>query len=93
LIRWITDHVAEWTLRAGQVSASRKSHTDPRITGDPALRTLLAQGPNWQNGQPTPRWVAAENLTRPVMENLYIGQKTAKASMEDLTRQINALPD
>jgi len=28
-----------------------------------------------------------------VMENLYIGQKTAKASMEDLTRQVNALPD
>jgi multiple sugar transport system substrate-binding protein len=92
-IRWITDNVAEWTLRAGQVSASRKSHSDPRITGDPALRTLLAQGPNWQNGQPTPKWVPAENLTRPVIENLYIGQKTAKASVEDLTRQINALPD
>ena len=93
LIRWITDHVAEWTLRAGQVSASRKSHTDPRITGDPALRTLLAQGPNWQNGQPTPKWVPAENLTRPVIEDLYIGQKTAKAAMEDLARQINLLPD
>jgi multiple sugar transport system substrate-binding protein len=93
LIRWITDHVAEWTLRAGQVSASRKSHTDPRITGDPALRTLLAQGPHWQHGQSTPKWVPAENLTRPVIEDVYIGQKTAKAAMEDLARQINALPD
>jgi len=92
-IRWITDHVAEWTLRAGQVSASRKSHSDPRITGDPALKTLLAQGPHWQNGQPTPKWVAAENLTRPVIESLYIGQKAAQVSMEDLARQINALPD
>lgn len=93
LIRWITDHVAEWTLRAGQVSASRKSHSDPRITGDPVLRTLLSQGPNWQNGQPTPKWVAAENLTRPLIENVYIGQTNAKAAMEELARQINALPD
>jgi multiple sugar transport system substrate-binding protein len=91
-IRWMTEHVAEWTLKAGQVSASRKSHTDPRITGDPVLKTLLAQGPNWQMGQPTPKWVAAENLTRPVIETVYIGSRPAKAAMEDLARQINALP-
>src|SRR5881296_511295 len=92
-IRWMTDHVAEWTLKAGQVSASRKAHSDPRVTGDPVLRTLLAQGANWQVGQPTPKWVAAENLTRPVIESIYTGQKPAKAAMEDLARQINALPD
>ncbi len=92
-IRWMTDHVAEWTLKAGQVSASRKAHTDPRITGDPVLKTLLGQAPNWQVGQPTPKWVAAENLTRPVIESVYTGQKPAKAAMEDLARQINALPD
>ena len=92
-IRWITDNVAEWTLKAGQVSASRKSHTDPRITGDPVLRTLLAQAPHWQVGQPIPKWVAAENLTRPVIETVYIGQRSARAAMEDLARQINALPD
>jgi multiple sugar transport system substrate-binding protein len=93
MIRWITDHVAEWTLRAGQVSAYRKPHTDRRITGDPVLKTLLSQAPNWQNGQSTPKWVAAENLTRPQIESVYIGQKTAKAAMEELARQINALPD
>jgi multiple sugar transport system substrate-binding protein len=92
-VRWMTDHVAEWTLKAGQVSASRKSHADPRITGDPVLRTLLAQAPNWQVGQSTPRWVAAENVTRPVIESIYTGQRTAKAGMEELARQINALPD
>jgi multiple sugar transport system substrate-binding protein len=92
-VRWITDHVAEWTLRAGQVSASRKSHTDPRVTGDPVLRTLLAQAPNWQVGQPTPKWVAAENITRPVIDSLYTGQKPAKTAMEDLAKQINALPE
>ncbi|HSE96552.1 MAG TPA: ABC transporter substrate-binding protein [Methylomirabilota bacterium] len=91
-IRWMSDHVAEWTLKAGQVSAFRKAHTDPRITADPVLRALLAQAPNWQSGQPTPKWVAAENLTRPVMESVYIG-KPAKAAMEDLAKQINALPD
>ena len=67
-VRWMTDNVAEWTLKAGQVSASRKAHTDPRITGDPVLETLLAQAPDWQVGQPTPKWVAAENVTRPVIE-------------------------
>ncbi len=92
-IRWMTDHVAEWTLKAGQVSASKKAHSDPRITGDPVLRTLLSQAPNWQAGQPTPKWVAAENLTRPVIESVYTAQKPAKAAMEDLARQINALPD
>jgi ABC-type glycerol-3-phosphate transport system substrate-binding protein len=92
-IRWMTDHVAEWTLKAGQVSASRKAHGDPRITGDPVLKTLLGQAPNWQVGQPTPKWVAAENLTRPVIESVYTGQKPPKAAMEDLARQINALPD
>jgi len=92
-VRWMTDHVAEWTLKAGQVSASRKAHGDPRVTGDPVLKTLLGQAPNWQVGQPTPKWVAAENLTRPVIESIYTGQKPAKAAMEDLARQINALPD
>jgi multiple sugar transport system substrate-binding protein len=92
-VRWMTDHVAEWTLKAGQVSASRKAHSDARITGDPVLRALLSQAPQWQVGQPTPKWVAAENLTRPVIEAVYTGQKPAKAAMEDLARQINALPD
>jgi multiple sugar transport system substrate-binding protein len=91
-VRWMSDHVAEWTLKAGQVSALRKAHSDPRITGDPVLRALLAQAPQWQHGQPTPKWVAAENLTRPVIEALYIGQKPARAAMEDLARQIDALP-
>ena len=92
-MRWMSDHVAEWTLKAGQVSALRKAHSDPRITSDPVLRTLLAQAPNWQGGQATPKWVAAENLTRPVIENVYIAQKPAAAAMTDLARQINALPD
>jgi multiple sugar transport system substrate-binding protein len=92
-VRWMTDHVVEWTLRAGQVSAYRKPHTDSRLTGDPVYRTLLAQAPYWQNGQATPKWVAAENLTRPQIESVYIGQKAAKPAMEELARQINALPD
>jgi multiple sugar transport system substrate-binding protein len=92
-VRWMSDHVAEWTLKAGQVSALRKAHSDPRITADPVLRTLLAQAPSWQHGQATPKWVAAENLTRPVIETVYIGQKPARAAMEDLARQINALPE
>jgi multiple sugar transport system substrate-binding protein len=92
-VRWMTDHVAEWTLKAGQVSASRKAHGDPRVTADPVLKTLLAQAPNWQVGQGTPKWVAAENVTRPVIEAVYTGQKPPKAAMEDLARQINALPD
>ncbi len=92
-MRWMTDHVADWTLKAGQVSAVRKAHADSRITADPVLKTLLAQASNWQAGQPTPKWVAAENLTRPVIESVYTAQKPPKAAMEDLARQINALPD
>jgi len=70
------------------------SRTPIRVSpADPVLKTLLAQAPNWQNGQPTPKWVAAENLTRPEIENVYIGQKAAKLAMEGLARQIDALPD
>ena len=43
-------------------------------------------------GQATPKWVAAENVTRPVIETVYIGQRPARDAMEDLTKQINALP-
>ena len=89
----MTDHVAEWTLKAGQVSAFRKAHADPRITGGPGAPDALAQAASWQVGQSTPKWVAAENLTRPVIENVYIGQNPARAAMEDLAKQINALPD
>src|SRR4030095_14304901 len=64
-IRWMADHVAEWTLKAGQVSATRKSHTDPRITGDPVLRTLLAQAPNWQAGAATPAQGGRGDTTSP----------------------------
>jgi multiple sugar transport system substrate-binding protein len=92
-VRWMTDNVAEWTLKAGQVSASRKAHGDPRLNADPVLKTLLSQAPNWQAGQPTPKWVAAENVTRPILDSVYTGQKPAKAAMEDLAKQINALPD
>jgi ABC-type glycerol-3-phosphate transport system substrate-binding protein len=88
----MSDHVAEWTLRAGQISAVKKAHMDPRITGDPVLSALLSQAPNWQAGQLTPKWVAAENLTRPVIETMYIGQRPVRAAMEDLARQINAMP-
>ena len=46
-----------------------------------------------RRGSRRPKWVAAENLTRPVIESVYTAQKPAKAAMEDLARQINALPD
>jgi multiple sugar transport system substrate-binding protein len=92
-IRWMTDHVADWTLKAGQVSASRKAHGDARVNADPVLKTLLSQAQNWQAGQSTPKWVAAENVTRPIIESMYIGQKAPKAAMEELAKQINALPD
>ena len=78
--------------RAG-LGLARSPTPIPRITGDPVLERLLAQAPNWQAGQPTPKWVAAENLTRPVIESVYTAQKPGKAAMEDLARQINALPD
>jgi multiple sugar transport system substrate-binding protein len=92
-VRWMTDNVAEWTLKAGQVSASRKAHGDARITADPVLKTLLAQAPSWQVGQATPKWVAAENVTRPIIDSMYTGQKPPKAAMEDLAKQINTLPE
>jgi ABC-type glycerol-3-phosphate transport system substrate-binding protein len=37
--------------------------------------------------------VAAENVTRPVIDAMYTGQKPPKAAMEDLAKQINGLPE
>lgn len=92
-IRWITDHVAEWTLRAGQISATTKTHGDAKIAEDPALKVFLGQAPNWQVGQPSVKWVKAESLTRPVIEKVYTGQMGAKEAMDDLAKQIEAIPD
>lgn len=92
-ILWIRDNVAEWTLRAGQVSAYRKPHDDPRINADPALKVFLSQAPDWRNGQPTPKWTRAETITGPVLEKVYLGQMSPKDAMDDLARQINAIPD
>jgi ABC-type glycerol-3-phosphate transport system substrate-binding protein len=92
-IRWITDNVAVWTSQAGQVSAFKKAHTDPKVTGNPSLKVFLDQAPTWQVGQPTVKWVKAETLTRPVVEAIYTGQKQAKPALEDLAKQINAIPD
>ena len=92
-VRWMSDHVAEWTLKAGQVSALRKAHSIP-----PGSRPTRSFGrcspkpPTGKFGQATPKWVAAENVTRPVIETVYIGQRPARAAMEDLAKQINALP-
>ena len=90
----MTDHVADWTLKAGQVSASRKApQRSARRPPTPCCARCSRRRPNWQVGQPTPKWVAAENVTRPVIESMYTGQKPAKAAMEDLAKQINALPE
>jgi multiple sugar transport system substrate-binding protein len=92
-MRWITDNVVDWTLNAGQMSAHKKPHQDQRITGDPFFKTLAGQASNWQLGQMSPKWVKAENLTRPIIEEVYIGSKQPKPAMEELAKAINALPD
>ena len=51
-VRWMTDHVAEWTLKAGQVSATRKAHTDARITPIPCSRR---SSPRPRTGRPASR--------------------------------------
>jgi multiple sugar transport system substrate-binding protein len=90
---WVRDNVVEWTARAGQISAYKKVHEDPKITSEPALKVFMGQNANWQVGQPAVKWVKAENLSRPVVEKVYTGQMSAKDAMEDLAKQINAIPD
>jgi multiple sugar transport system substrate-binding protein len=90
-IRWMTDNVVDWTLRAGQVSPLKKVQQDSRITGDPVLKVLAGQAPHWQVAQSTPKWTRAEPLTVPQIEAIYGGQKKAADAMQELARQIDAL--
>jgi len=48
-----TDHVAEWTLKAGRSAAARP--TGSRVTGDPVLKTLLGQARTGRSSA-TPKW-------------------------------------
>ena len=90
-IRWITDHVIDWTLRAGQVSPRTKVQQDPSVTGDPVLRVFAGQAPHWQVAQPTTKWPRAESLTVPQIEAIYSGQKRAADAVGELATQIDAL--
>ncbi|MDQ3810799.1 MAG: extracellular solute-binding protein [Chloroflexota bacterium] len=90
-IRWISDNVVDWTLRAGQVSPIKKVQQDQRITSDPSLKVFLGQAPNWTVAQPSVNWTRAEQLTPPQLEAVYLGQKPAADAMRELARQIEAL--
>jgi multiple sugar transport system substrate-binding protein len=90
-LRWISDNVVDWTLRAGQVSPLKKVQQDPRITGDPALKVFVGQAPHWQVAQPSTKWTRAEQLMPPQLEAIYLGQKKPADAMQELAKQIDGL--
>jgi multiple sugar transport system substrate-binding protein len=90
-LRWISDNVVDWTLRAGQVSPLKKVQQDPRITGDPALKVFVGQAPYWQVAQPSTKWTRAEQQMPPQLEAIYLGQKKPADAMQELAKQIDAL--
>ena len=50
-VRWMTDHVAEWTLKAGQVSATPQDRTPTRASpAIPSCGRCSPRRPNWQVG-------------------------------------------
>src|SRR5207245_1047582 len=74
-VRWMTDHVAEWTLKAGQVSAYRKAHTEYFFVAPglllfvvfrvyPLLEGLRLSFTNARLGRPSLAYVGAANYTR-----------------------------
>jgi len=75
-MRWMSDHVAEWTLKPARSRPCASPHSDPRITSDPVLRTLPRPGAELAGRAATPKWVAAENLTRPVIENVLTSPRS-----------------
>ncbi|HZR01019.1 MAG TPA: hypothetical protein VFC93_19620, partial [Chloroflexota bacterium] len=92
-IQWIRDNVQDWTALAGQISAYKKAHDDPKVTSNGPAKVLLAQAPNWRTAPPTVKWTKAESLQRPILEKVYLGQAKPKDAMDDLAKQINAIPD
>jgi multiple sugar transport system substrate-binding protein len=92
-VAWIRDNVADWTALAGQISAYRKAHDDPKVTSNAPAKVLLGQANNWRTAPPTVKWTKAESLQRPFLEKLYLGTAKAKDAMDELAKQINAIPD
>jgi len=92
-MRWITDNVADWTLNAGQISAHRRPHSQGAVAESPFFQVIVSQSAYWRQGQLTTRWVKAENATRPIVESIYTGQRQPGEAMQELARQINAIPD
>jgi ABC-type glycerol-3-phosphate transport system substrate-binding protein len=64
---------------------------DPRITGDPALKVFVGQGPYWQVAQPSTKWTRAEQQMPPQLEAIYLGQKKPADAMQELAKQIDGL--
>src|SRR5207245_10198974 len=90
---WIRDNVADWTAPAGQISAYRKAHDDPKVTGNAPAKVLLGQATSWRTAPPTLKWTKAESLQRPFLEKLYLGQAKPKEALDDMAKQISAIPD
>ena len=90
-LRWITEHTPDWTLGAGQLPATKRMEQDPKLANLPIVKALTAQVPNWQLGQPSTKWPKAETLCLPIMESVYLGQRSAQDAMNDLAKQLNAI--
>ena len=93
-MRWMTDNVAEWTLKAGQVSASRKAARGPAHHRRPGPEGPAGPGAQLAGRAAHPE-VGRGREPHPSgdRERSTTGRSRPRAAMEDLARQINALPD
>ena len=65
----------------------------PKVTGNAPAKVLLGQATNWRTAPPTIKWTKAESAQRPLLEKVYLGQAKPKDAMDELAKQINAIPD
>ena len=90
-LQWMTEHTPDWTLGAGQLPATKRKQQDPKVANLPVVKSLQAQVPNWPLGQPSTKRPKAETLCLPVMESVYLGQRSAKDALTDLAKQLDAI--
>jgi ABC-type glycerol-3-phosphate transport system substrate-binding protein len=90
-LQWITEHTPDWTIGAGQLPATKRKQQDPKLAGLPIVKVLDAQSTNWQLGQASTKWPKAETLSLPVMESVYLGQRSAQDAMADLAKQLDSI--
>jgi multiple sugar transport system substrate-binding protein len=92
-VRWFIDHADVWTLEGGVLGATKKAQSDPKVLANKNFKVMVAQAPDWQFSQPTPKWSEWQGKSPPVLEAIYAGTTPARDALTKFSKDVDSIPD